>query len=275
VKFKVIFILFNVLIVFSFAMILILPMTVFGSEYASQFWKDKWFIGIFFVAVLGGLNVFFALNWKLFSYLENENWQGLIGYLEEQIMVKKKISKRRVNLLINTYLLHSGVNNLQKLSLFLDDEKPEAKNHFIIQFGIPALIENDPEGISEYFGKYLHIKSADGEWVNWCYAFGLIMQKKVEDGKINLLALLEGSSKPLVRLLSLYLLDSIVFENDKYREQITKEKDGFSRKYTRGILARELEKSKNNILIVVLLKIINQAIDWLFPPQEAKDAQIS
>ena len=48
-KFKVIFILFNVLIIFSFAMILILPATVFGSEYAAQFWKDKWFIGLFFV----------------------------------------------------------------------------------------------------------------------------------------------------------------------------------------------------------------------------------
>ncbi|MBN1647192.1 MAG: hypothetical protein JW874_04095 [Spirochaetales bacterium] len=274
-KFKVIFILFNILIAFSVVMVLILPATVFGIDYASQFWKDKWFIGIFFVIVLAGLNVFFARNWKLFSCIEKEDWSGLIGYLEEQIMIKKRISRKKIQLLVNTYLLHAGVHDLRKLSIFLDESKPAVKQQFILQFGIPSLVDNDPESITGYFGRYLHLKTADSEWINWCYSFGLVMQKKIDDSKNNLLALLADCRKPLVKLLTLYLLYSVIYENDSCLAQITKEKDDFSRKYTRGILARELEKSKNNILIVVLLKIINQAIDWLFPPQEARDEQIS
>ena len=120
-KFKFIFILFNILIIFSFLMIVILPIIVFDSEYAALFWKGKWYFSLVFIAVIAGLNIYFINNWKLFSYLENENWPGLIDYLEDQIYNKKKISKRRVLLLINTYLLHSGIEKLEKLAVVIKE----------------------------------------------------------------------------------------------------------------------------------------------------------
>lgn len=274
-KFKIIFILFNILIVFSFFMLMILPATVFGSEYASEFWRSKWYFSLFFAAVIGGLNIYFARNWKMFTYLENENWNGLTAYLEGQIYTKKKITKRKVLLLINTYILHSQIEDLQKLSVYLETEKFDVKRNFILQFGIVHLVRNDPEAISEYFGRYMHLKTAQHEWINWCYSFGLVMQRNIDDGRKSLLANVSDIKSPIVLLLTLYLLDSIVFDDAPDREFVTQEKEAFSRKYTSRILTQELEKAKSNVLIVVLLKIINQAIDWLFPPAEADGEKIS
>ncbi len=256
-------------------MLMILPATVFGSDYAREFWSSKWYFSLFFAAVIAGLNVYFSRNWKMFTYLENENWEGLAAYLEEQIYTKKRINRRKVLLLINTYILHSQIDDLQKLSVFLETEKPEVKKTFVLQFGIVHLVSNDPEAISEYFSRYMHLRTAQNEWINWCYSFGLVMQRNIEDGRKSLLANASDIKSPIVRLLTLYLLDSIVFDDHPDREFVTQEKEAFSRKYTRRIITHELEKAKSNVLIVVLLKIINQAIDWLFPPVEADGEKIS
>ena len=274
-KFKLIFILFNVLMIFSFIMIIILPLFVFGSEYSLVFMKNNWYIGLFFALVIAGLNVYFAKNWKLFTHLEREDWPGLIEYLERDIYTRDKYGKRSVKLLINAYLLNSKIEEITKLRLKLEEDKPKLAEKFILQFGVPCLARNDPAEISNFFGKYLYLKDKQGPWINWCYCFGLILQKKIEEGVNSLSASLSETTDPIIRMLSIYLLDSITSEEDLNKQRIVEEKSKFSRKYTRNVMEKEMEKQKSNILVAVLAKIITQALGWIFASGENKGEKIS
>lgn len=240
---------------------------MFDAEYTANFWKDKWYLALFFVVVLAGLNVYFGKNWKLFTFLESENWSELITHLEHQVMIKKKLTSRKVQLLLNTYLLHSTMDSIKKFSEFIDAEKPKLKERFVLQFGVPFLVENDPKGITDYFGKYIEVSSIQSNWIDFCYSFGLILQKNIEDGKTKFFFLLEKKPSALLTLLSLYLLDSILFEDNEEKQKIIKDKEEFSRKYTKGLLDHEVSKNKTNIVVIVLMKVITQAVEWLYPSQ--------
>ncbi len=77
-KFKAIYILFNVVLVVSFLVIFLMPVFLLGSDYFSLFWTRNWVIAVVFVVTLAALNTYFLLNWGLFTRLEREDWPGLI-----------------------------------------------------------------------------------------------------------------------------------------------------------------------------------------------------
>ena len=81
-KFKTIFIIFNVVIVFSFLFIFFMPLFLLGGDYFVDFFFNNWFIGILFVITLFIFNFYFLQNWQLFRLLENEDWNKLIEFLE-------------------------------------------------------------------------------------------------------------------------------------------------------------------------------------------------
>ena len=47
-KFKTIFILFNIVIIASFAIIFFMPLMMLGWDYTAIFWKNNWFLPIVF-----------------------------------------------------------------------------------------------------------------------------------------------------------------------------------------------------------------------------------
>ncbi len=85
-KFRTIYILFNVVIAVSFVFVFFLPFFLLGWDYSLEFWKGSWYLALFFIVLLGVLNAFFAWNWKVFSLVEKEDWSGLSAHLVELIL---------------------------------------------------------------------------------------------------------------------------------------------------------------------------------------------
>ena len=65
-KFRTIFILFNVVIIVSFLFVFLLPLFLLGPESSLGFWKGNWYLALFFLALIAGLNAFFIVNRQTF-----------------------------------------------------------------------------------------------------------------------------------------------------------------------------------------------------------------
>ena len=273
-KFKTIFIIFNIVIIFSFLFIFFMPLILLGGEHFSAFFLKNWFIGILFLTTLGLFNLYFINNWMLFSLLEKEDWAALIRYLEKRIYEEKSLRSHYVKILINSYLVTSNLKGIMKLQNELSGRKPSLIQKHALQFGIPYLLDNKPEESEKYFGKLLSsTKVRDVLWIRWNYAFSILQLKQAEGAKIEFLKLLDFSKEPIVCLLSLYLLNSFPASDVMLRVRVDAKINDFRRSYSTEQWKTRLERSKENIEVLILSKIIKEASDWIFEYKPSAENQ--
>jgi len=273
-KFKTIFIIFNIVIIFSFLFIFFMPLILLGGEHFSAFFLKNWLIGILFLTTLGLFNLYFINNWMLFGLLEKEDWAALIRYLEKRIYEEKSLRSHYVKILINSYLVTSNLKGIMKLQNELSGRKPSLIQKHALQFGIPYLLDNKPEESEKYFGKLLSsTKVRDVLWIRWNYAFSILQLKQAEGAKIEFLKLLDFSKEPIVCLLSLYLLNSFPASDVMLRVRVDAKINDFRRSYSTEQWKTRLERSKENIEVLILSKIIKEASDWIFEYKPSAENQ--
>ncbi len=146
-KFKIIFILFNVVVIFSLFMIVLMPVMMLGSEYGILFFSSIWYVIILFALTIGLVDAYFIYNWKLFRLLEEENWKGLVEYIEKRIGEDKVPSGFLARILINSYLSVSDLDGVENLGRRLREKKPLLYKKMILFFSVPVLLKGDPAAI--------------------------------------------------------------------------------------------------------------------------------
>ena len=95
-KLKAVFLLFNAVLVASFLLIFLMPLFLLGAGSFPLFWGRNWIIGVVFLATLAAVNLYFALNWRIFTSLEREDWPALIVQLEERVLRRGGAATARV-----------------------------------------------------------------------------------------------------------------------------------------------------------------------------------
>ncbi len=265
-KFKIIFILFNAIIVFSFLFIFLMPFFILGWDYTQLFWSRNWFLGAIFVAIMAILNGYFVANWKLFGFLEREDWDGLIGYIEQRLYDRRIYRKHEVKILINTYVVKSNTEAILRLETMLRAERPGLVPVFALQFGITHLLKNDPVDMEIYFGELKeNPRCHDREWIVWNYAFSLMLQQKSEEAKAHLLAIAKAPRNSVLNLLTLYLLDAYGSADAEVADAVEKGKSAVRARFSADRWHQEIEKHKSNLQVLVLAKLIDDATDWTYP----------
>jgi hypothetical protein len=270
-KFRTIFILFNVVILVSFCFVFFFPFFVLGAEPSFAFWKGNWYLALFFVLLLAALNAFFLANRKVFTLVESEDWAALSAYLQDQMLVKGRFRSSSVRLLVNACLLQSDVEGIDRLETELAAKKPALLRAHALLFGVTRLLRNRPAEAESFFARYLEAKDVEArEWLRFDYAFSLVLQKRTADA---LPFLKEGLSSrdAVLALLSAYLLGSLGAagaSGAEEREELAKLSDS-----TRARLAsrfpptrwsKEVERAKGEVHIVILSKLVDDAGRWLF-----------
>jgi hypothetical protein len=264
VKFKTLFILFNLVIVISFLIIYFMPLFMLGWEYTSVFWAKNWFLPVIFIAVIGGLNFYFIRNWKLFRYLESESWDKLKDFLEGQIFEKNQFRTQYIRVLVNTYLVRSEVENIGRLEQYLAEKTPRVRKKFALLLGIPYILSNDSMKMKEYFKEFLtEAKGKEGAWIKWCYAFACFTGEDKENAKYLLLELSEQQQDPILRLLTIYLLEAFRNDDPDIGPLVDRQVSEIKTAYTASAWEQEIEKGKKEIFLVILSKLINDATEWL------------
>lgn len=270
-KFRTIYILFNVVVLISFFFVFFMPFFLLGPGNSLEFWKSNWYLALVFLAVLAALNVFFILNWKVFVLVEREDWSSLSAHLVDLIFTRKSYSGRHVALLVNAYLLQSDIKGIGLLEAELLAHKPALLRKHALLFGVTRLLQNKSAEAEAFFQPYLGAKDVDNrEWLRFDYAFSLVLQRRFGDASAYLKEGL-GCKDAVLALLSAYLLGSLVAtattqpgEAAALVAQADSCRAALRKRFPPQRWTREVERAKSEIHIVILSKLIDDAGTWLF-----------
>ena len=266
-KMKAIFLLLNAVLGIAFLVIFLTPLFLVGGDWFSLFWTRNWPIALVFVVTLGGIDVYFLLNWRLFTGLEKENWGEVASFLEDRILAKGRITSGRVRLLLNTYLVTSNTDAIRALEAYLAEKRPAFIGRFVLPFGIPHLLSRDPKDSVAWFRDRLAAPRLEGrDWVRWNHAFSLLQAQQRDEAQGELSELIEAVSDPVLLLLSLYLLEAIARNDSALQARVTSRREELRRAQTPASLQSAIEKSRANIQVVVLARLLRDATEWLFAP---------
>lgn len=268
-KFKTIFALFNAILIFSFAFIFFMPFLLLGAEYSLPFWAKNWPLFMFFTAVLIGFNAFFISNWRLFTLLESEDWDALSALLGTRVFEKKRYDRRTVRLLVNTALLRGDMVVVEKLESVLRMEKPAALRRDAVLFGAARLLKNDTQASVLFLDEFADGKGVENPaWITFYHAFALVLVKRAPEAAPKLEALL-GSRDYVLAVLSAYLLGTLcapvvqVADRDRLVGLAEARRVELYKRFGAIKWAREVERAKSEIHVVILSRILDEASTWL------------
>jgi hypothetical protein len=271
-KFKLIFIFFNTIIVFSFIFIFLVPILILGSEYTQVLWSKEWIwiLSSFFAAVVIGMNIFFIINWTFFTYLEREDWDALTVYLEKQVYKKKKYRKQYIRILLNAYLVKGLTEKVRVLRQHVEEERENLLFDFALLFGIPDIIKNDETAMELYFKDLLDRKEiAKRKYKNtrlWSYfllAFTLVVSNKYDEAEMYINNLQEKKPGTILKAFGMYLLST--FPEQEKRDQAENLRKNFIRDLPQKKWLKIVEREKSNLLLIVLSRFVNETTAWLYP----------
>lgn len=272
-KFKAIFIIFNIVVIVTFIFIsFISPLLLMGPEGLSYFLAKNFWVALIFVVFIVVFNVFLARNWKLYSYLDSEDWQALKNYLEDAIFNKGQHRRYFYKLLLNTYIVTSDLKAIRRLEELALKSRPQMLDYFALYFSIPYLLANIPAEAEDFFNKLLarpHVRQRG--WLRWNLAFSLLQNNKTEQAKSEFLSLLEQRHSFLIKLLSLYLLEPSARREPEVKEKLDYYLNNLRSQIKLKNWPQILKAEKNNLEALMLSQIINEAANWFFQSKTAND----
>jgi hypothetical protein len=264
VRFRVLFALFNIVILAACAVIAVLPLVVMGGEYADLFWRSIWPLGIVMVVLLAAINTYFGVNWRLFGLIEREDWSGLIDYLEADVTSGRRAGSRRVHYLIYAYVGTEQPERITVLEHKLREHRPSLVGRFALEFGVPYLLRNEPAAMERYYGEMTErADCSEPLWVRWGYAFALSQQRRNDDARAELSVIAPEAKDPILKLLTAYLLDTIG-ARDETRIMVNQLRSQVRSQLAGQRWERELERRRASLHVLVLLRLISDARAWAF-----------
>jgi hypothetical protein len=264
-KFKTLFLLFNLIILVSFAFIFLMPLPVLGWEYALSFWGQNWGISILFVLLLAGIDAYFVTQWRLFSLLEREDWPGLRTLLETELARRGSLGPQKTRIFLNACLIGQNPGRISELREAYLAKKVRFLPRVALSLGLPLVLEGKAEAIEAFFGPLVENRKTgtDGPWIRWCVAFGRLLNQDIDGAKPLLEGGLKDARQPLLQLLSLYLLDNLKSRDD-VRERLEKEKPALAARLTPKEWNSHIEGLKERVILVLFMeKLIGEARQWL------------
>ena len=269
-KFKSIFIIFNIIIVVFLVIVCFLPFFMLGSGFALVFWRSGWPLILILVVALVFLNAFFLSRRRLYRLLEREDWPALADYLESVVIRRGRYASRLVRLLANTYLVMSDSASVINLEARVAAARPALLEANALVFGAARILGGDITGAVKFFAARLEkARGRDREWIRWYYGFSRLLDRQFEAAAEEFSALALSSSDALVAGLSSYFLDSTLRKNTDRGEEchrIAGEGADRIRKIIKNTAGWEKEAAKiaTEVHAALLRRHIGEAGIWLF-----------
>ncbi len=272
-KLKVIFIIFNALVALSFLFVFFMPAFFLGWEYARIFWSDNWYLAAVFAVILIVLNSYFISNRRLFSALEEEDWDAVISVMEDRIYRKRRYSSGNVRLLINAYVVTSRSEKVQHLEDYLREKRYSVVRRNALIFGIPHLLSNDGEEMARYYGEFLDTgRGEDRDWTRWNYAFAQMLEKNLDDARSILEELCNRSKPGVIAAVSAYLLSAYGEDSPEAVEVSRRTRGAIRDTMSRSEWKKKVDKARSDLHVLVLSKLLQDVEEWLYTDQPDKPA---
>ncbi len=257
-KFKAVFVLFNVVIVVSFLVIYFMPLAMLGWDYTRTFWARNWGLPVLFAVIFGGLNAYFVFNWRMFGLLEREDWDGLIDHLETRVFDKHLMLAGQCRILINACLVRSKLATIARLETVVRERRPRLMRRLLMPLGVRHLLSDEPAETAAFFAEFKDMRTRDRGWVRWSYGFASLLADERDEAGEYLRKVVEEERNPLLVLLAAYLIENVEPGDGRAAAQ------KLEKRYTPENLAAEVERQRGSVQVVILAKLIEEASDWLF-----------
>ncbi|GHU66088.1 hypothetical protein FACS189447_06240 [Spirochaetia bacterium] len=210
-KFRTLFILFNVILIVFLAILCLTPTFLLGAAFASAFWRSNWFLVLILAAILVGFDSYFIINRQLYALLEREDWPALVHYLEDRVVRQGKYNAHLVRLLANTYLVLSDSPSVMSLENKAAIARPSLVENNALIFGAARILGRDIPGAVRFFETRVSTaKPAQRQWMHWYHGFALLLNKQYEKSaeEFSLLAR-SGSDGVTAGLAAFFLADTL------------------------------------------------------------------
>ena len=271
-KFKVLFITFNIVLFLSFLTIFLLPFFILDGSFMLEFWSKNWYFGLIFLAILGIVNAAFISNWKMLTCLEQEDWPALSSWLESRIIGKKRYSKRKVRLLCDSLLLLGDFTTIRALEAQLRAEKPQLLVSLAVRFAAAQLLSADYACLHQFASDMANTPGADRDWLRFYAAFSRQMDAHHDDCASEILPLARSARDPLVTAISGYVCGALLAKKlpgrlEELSSAADEAKERILAKYTKQKWISMIDESKSDMYVVILSKIIDETTLWLYGTQ--------
>jgi len=273
-KFNSVIIFFNVLMVLFLGIIFVMPLLILGKDMALGFWRAGWFLAPLILGVLIFMDVFFALNYRIYTLLEKEDWPALIEELEVRVLQKGRYTPRLVVLLINAYLVLSDTKSVTELEKRLSGAKKSLVNDNALSFGTARILRKDFRGAVEFFAARLservRLKGNNAEWLRWYYGFSLLLSRRFEEAAEAFTLLARDGREVIPAALSSYFLhenlaDFLFHRSVELREEAEAGKERIKKTLpTRNTWNREHKRVETEIYVAVLQPYMEKAANYLY-----------
>jgi hypothetical protein len=275
-KFKSLFIIFNISIIFFLLAAGLLPLFILGTAFAGDFWASGWPLFLLLILALAALNGYYMSKRRLYYLLEREDWPALQDYLEQRVLSRGKYRSRLVSLLANTYLVMSDSAAVTALENKTAIANPPLIESNALVFGTARILEGDMAGAVDFFSLRLSRGKANLPraaknlpWIRWYYGFSLLLNRQFEKSAAEFMALAAEASDALITGLSAFFLaDTLQKHVENRNECLARAREGRER-VQRDLKTveewnREAVKIETEVHAAILRKYIVQAGAWLF-----------
>lgn len=268
-KFRTIFILFNLIILFSFSFIFLMPLPILGWSYAWSFWGQNWPIAAAFLVILAALDTYFLLHWRLYSLLEREDWSGLKLLLEKEWEKNGSLNLAKSRIYINACLIVREPDRLAAMRTQYLEKKIAWLPPLALSLALPLILEvktKADEVVSFLLPFAKNRKTGnDGPWINWALGLAELVSHRSDDARARWSQLLTPKTLPLLELLCLYLLEPLSKDDPKLVTELEIRVPALKSRLTEKEWDDHVAKLKDSVVLVVFLEkqLIQDARQWL------------
>jgi hypothetical protein len=294
-KFKFLFLFFNLVIILFLLVLFFMPVFVLGKD-PSPVWSEGiiqslWPLGAILVVLFIILNLYYFSNRELFRLLDREDWPALAGYLETRLSRRRRYPAYLVRLYINTCLVLSDFETVAGLENKLALVKPSLVDRNALIFGTARILGKDYAGALRFFAARDRFSGAGGnpggaasrirlpsfgfftehkgnrdQWLAWFHGFVLLLNHHLEEAAEKFRLIAAESGDPLTAGLAAWFLEdtlSRIVEG-------ARETAGAARERIRSSLPlrkdweKEVVKNETEIYAAILRGYINDAGNWIY-----------
>ena len=236
-----------------------MPVFFVNTDIASKFWVQNWYIMVSFLAILGILDAYFIKNWKLFSLIEQENWNGLLTLLNSKLSSNKKLTKRELQILSNTALVTQNYNTFQTIENYILKYNSNF-DQVRLYIAIAYILEGNQERTVNFFQKHEPLlKNKNFDWFLFFKSFTFIKEQNRDLALETMNKTLSITKDPLLLLGLVYLMKDLS-EN----EILKAHKLSITEKYGKAQLRTMIEKRKEDLQVVVISKLLYDSLESLY-----------
>jgi hypothetical protein len=280
-KFGTVIIVSNAILLVFILLVLFFPIILLGSGTSAAFWRSAWPAGVFFLLILLAMNLFYALNFRLYYLLEWEDWPALARYLEKRTIEKGRYHSFGVRLLANAYLILADNEALADLENRVASVKPVLLEKLALIFGTGRIVRKDYSGAARFFADRFRLAgpaSPESLWLSWYSGFALLLDTRYTAAAGCFSYLAQTAKNPVVTALAAWFLGQVL------PAALPEESGDFAvvaeqgRKRAKDMLPRRPAWDKKTgairgeIYAVLISRYLQDTADWLYNEQGAANA---